>query len=140
MTPFPRMVTTFPIPYTVGELQMKVKNLLIAIWLISLHVFAGYAFNSSDALALKPGAILYRTSGGNEMPGRVGVPTSGELNAPYLQIPCGIYLNGKFDNPEIKTGHVALYIGEVDNGKGEKEHMIIEAGGNYDPFLPEITP
>jgi len=81
------------------------------------------------------GTLLYRTSGDNEMPGRVGSPGYETLSFPYLQIPCAIYwgLLNPYDYPPTRTGHVAVYIGEIDG-----EHRIIEASGNSDGAKKEI--
>ena len=107
---------------------------------------------------MQVGTILYRTSGDNEMPGRVDSPTDNALNFPYLQIPCAVYCGllyydgwpttsesrrGLLEDcpeenrpfPPTRTGHVAIYIGKIDG-----EHKIIEAGGNYDEdsIYPQI--
>ena len=110
-------------------------------------ITASFYFNGTTGMPI--GTILYRTSDSNEMPGRVGSPTGGELNFPYLQIPCLIYCGLLYSEgwsansektrdllencteeekpfPPTRTGHVAVYIGQIDG-----ENKIIEAGGNY---------
>lgn len=118
------------------------------------------SITETEQTGLPVGTLLYRTSGNNEMPGRVGSPTNGALNFPYLQIPCAIYCGMLYSDdwittsdrkrilwescpeeerpfPPTRTGHVAIYIGEIDG-----EHKIIEAGGNFKKNLqifPQIN-
>ena len=104
---------------------MMHKKLSKIVCLLLLWIFSV----SSNAIGLQVGALLYRTSDWNEMPGRVGEPRYDSLAKSYLQIPCAIYQGLILPNYEkaTKTGHVAIYIGEIDG-----EHCIVEAGGNYD--------
>jgi Right handed beta helix region/Bacterial TSP3 repeat len=105
--------------------KMKRANFLGIVVFIFSIIFSGSLLCSS-VFALEEGAVLYRTSAENEMPGRVGFPLLQDISLPYLQVACNIR-----DSDKRKSGHVAIYIGMRDG-----VHKIVEAGGNHDFVWP----
>ena len=88
------------------------------LFMLSLILFTG------DCLALEPGAILYRTSGGGDMPGRVREPLPGSvLTNPYLQVPCDVYKEAVLGG--LKTGHVGLVVKLNDEHRMKPVVMLV---------------